>query len=84
MMSVKIGTSGFSYNSWFEPNVFYPSGIRTLRDQLRYYVTQFNMVTISNTYESDPDTSLYEEWAGVAASENKNFSFVVIDRKSVV
>lgn len=75
-ISVKIGTSGFSYSSWFSPNVFYPPNVRTLSDQLRYYVTRFNMVTISNTYESDPDTSLYEEWAAIAG-ENKNFSFVV-------
>lgn len=80
-MRILIGTTGFSYEDWNGPNVFYQSTTDTLESQLCYYMTRFDMLTISSTYESQPCANMYTEWANLALKTRKDFSFVVIAPK---
>lgn len=80
--SIMIGTAGFSYDNWTDPDVFYPPETTTIKEQLRYYASKFNMLTISSTYESHPQSSLYTEWADIVLNARTDFLFVVVAPKS--
>lgn len=80
-MNILIGTTGFSYRDWHFPGVFYPPNTITVEDQLRYYMSKFDILTISSTYEDVPATSMYETWAKIALEEKPGFSFIVVAPK---
>lgn len=80
-MNILIGTTGFSYRDWHFPGVFYPPNTITVEDQLRYYISKFDILTISSTYEDVPATSMYETWAKIALEEKPGFSFIVVAPK---
>lgn len=82
-MRILIGTTGFSYDDWTGPEVFYPPEIETIGDQLCYYMSRFDMLTISSTYEEQPDAALYTDWAKFALKAKKDFSFVVVAPEKV-
>lgn len=83
-VKIYIGTAGFSFQEWLQPEIFYPENIgeECVFDQLRYYSTQFNMLTISSTYlGGNPSYSLYEQWID-SVSENPEFKFIITTPKN--
>lgn len=63
------------------PEIFYPDTTETVGDQMKYYASRFDMLTISSTYNTDdPPEILYTQWVG-AVSHNPNFRFVVVAPK---
>ncbi len=70
-MTLRIGTSGFSFADWIGP--FYPAGLK--RDALLdFYATQFDCVEINSTYYGIPAPRTFER---MAARTPPEFRFVV-------
>ena len=59
-MSVKAGTSGFSYKEWKGP--FYPEKLAN-KDMLAYYAGELPTVEINNTFYRLPRSEVLENWA---------------------
>jgi uncharacterized protein YecE (DUF72 family) len=59
MARVLIGTSGWHYDSWRGP--FYPAGV-TLKDQLRYYASQFQTTELNGVFYRTPTTEAVKSW----------------------
>ena len=59
MARVLIGTSGWHYDSWRGP--FYPKGV-TLKDQLRYYASQFQTTELNGVFYRTPTVEAVKSW----------------------
>ena len=59
-MSVRTGTSGFSYKDW-KP-AFYPKDLPA-KDFLTHYATKLACVEVNNTFYKRPDKKVLESWA---------------------
>lgn len=59
-MSIRIGTSGYSYDAW--KRRFYPRGTRSA-DQLAFYATCFPVVELNTTYYGMPTAAGMERMA---------------------
>jgi uncharacterized protein YecE (DUF72 family) len=59
MPSIRIGTSGWSYDDWVGP--FYPSGTRP-GDYLRHYAEHFDLVEVDSTYYRTPSPNMVRGW----------------------
>jgi uncharacterized protein YecE (DUF72 family) len=59
MARVLIGTSGWHYDSWRGP--FYPEGV-TLKDQLRYYASQFQTTELNGVFYRTPTVEAVKSW----------------------
>lgn len=68
---LKIGTSGWSYDSW--TGDFYPKGT-SKSDMLEYYVQQFNSVEINATFYRLPFENMVKGWRNKAPDD---FSYSV-------
>ena len=58
-MTLKIGTSGWSYDHW--ENVLYPPGLPA-RDRLQYYVARFNTVELNASFYRWPRETSFASW----------------------
>jgi uncharacterized protein YecE (DUF72 family) len=58
-MSVRIGTSGWSYDHW--EGVLYPPGLRT-SDRLAHYVAEFGTVELNASFYRWPRDSSFASW----------------------
>jgi len=56
---IRIGTSGWHYGSWRGP--FYPEQVK-VKEQLAFYVTQFNTAEINNSFYRLPTLKAVEQW----------------------
>ncbi len=72
-MTIKVGTSGFSFDDWKE--VIYPSRLRK-EDWLRYYERElgFNVLEVNFTYYTLPSPRSLE---GMSNKTSEHFQFVV-------
>ena len=70
-MTVRIGTSGYSYDEW--KGNFYPEKFAA-KDMLRYYAERFPTVEINNTFYRMPKEELLQSWAGQVP---ESFLFVI-------
>lgn len=70
-MNIRIGTSGYSYDSW--KNTFYPAGLRG-SEQLSYYASCFPVVELNTTYYGMPKAETLERMMERAPA---GFEFVV-------
>ena len=70
-MTIRIGTSGFSFADWIGP--FYPVGLKR-EALLEFYATQFDCVEINSTYYGIPAPGTF---AKMAARTPPEFRFVV-------
>jgi uncharacterized protein YecE (DUF72 family) len=66
-MKVGKGAARFGTASWTDPTmtvpgVFYPSGLKTAEDRLRFYASQFSMVEVDATYYALPYKRMAETW----------------------
>lgn len=59
MARVLIGTSGWHYDSWRGP--FFPKGL-LLKDQLRYYATQFATAELNGVFYRTPTPEAVQGW----------------------
>lgn len=59
MARVLIGTSGWHYDSWRGP--FFPEGL-PLKQQLRYYATQFETTELNGVFYRTPTPEAVETW----------------------
>ncbi len=75
-MSIRIGTSGFSFRDWVGP--FYPERLRP-RDMLAYYASQFSAVEINSTYYRIPPPETFARMVDVTGPE---FEFMVKAHRS--
>lgn len=73
MGRIRLGTSGYSFNSW--RGAVYPSHIKS-RDMLTYYIEQFrlNSVEINYTYYTMPSAKVFSHFAGMSP---EGFDFTV-------
>jgi len=69
MPSIRVGTSGWSYQDWIGP--FYPPGTPA-RDFLSWYADRFNTVEVDSTFYATPPASRAAHWA---ASTPADFRF---------
>jgi uncharacterized protein YecE (DUF72 family) len=76
-MKVKIGTSGYSFDSW--AGIFYPPGLSP-RKRLEFYSTYFSVVEINVSFYRLLPSSVFE---GMAKKVPGDFSFMVkMNRRS--
>ncbi|WP_024511301.1 DUF72 domain-containing protein [Bradyrhizobium sp. ARR65] len=59
MARILIGTSGWHYDSWRGP--FFPKGL-PLKDQLRYYASQFSTTELNGVFYRTPTEEAVEAW----------------------
>jgi uncharacterized protein YecE (DUF72 family) len=59
MAETRIGTSGWHYDSWKGP--FFPRGLK-LKDQLRYYATQFSTTELNGVFYRTPTVEAVKAW----------------------
>lgn len=58
--TIRIGTSGWSYDDWVGP--FYPAGTGT-GDYLNYYASQWDTVEVDSTFYRPPSRRMVQGWA---------------------
>ncbi len=73
-MSIRVGTSGFSFADW--RGNFYPADIDKGR-LLDYYVQKFDTVEINSTYYGIPQPRVFENMARKAGKARGKFDFMV-------
>lgn len=79
--NVYISTSGFIYDSWRLPDVFYPENVPS--DQcLEFYSSVFDSLTVTSTFFGQPSQALYERWID-KVSKNQNFKFLILAPKNL-
>ena len=66
-VKVGRGEARFGTASWTDPTmtaagVFYPPGMKTAEDRLRYYASQFPIVEVDTTYYALPYKRVAEAW----------------------
>jgi uncharacterized protein YecE (DUF72 family) len=59
---VRFGTASWTDPTMTAPGVFYPVGLKTAEDRLRYYASQFSMVEVDSTYYALPPRRTAESW----------------------
>ena len=60
---IRIGTAGWTDRTLLPAGLFYPDGIDTPEDRLRYYASQFPLVEIDSSYYGLPVRRNSELWA---------------------
>jgi uncharacterized protein YecE (DUF72 family) len=60
MSKVRIGTSGWHYQSWWGP--FFPEGVRK-KDALRYYASQFSATELNAPFYRTPTLKAVKGWS---------------------
>ncbi len=59
MARIRIGTSGWHYESWRGP--FFPSGLM-VKHQLSYYASQFGTTELNGVFYRTPSAQTVESW----------------------
>jgi uncharacterized protein YecE (DUF72 family) len=59
MAGIRIGTSGWHYNSWRGP--FFPDGL-PLKHQLQYYASQFSTTELNGVFYRTPTPEAVQNW----------------------
>jgi uncharacterized protein YecE (DUF72 family) len=60
---IRVGTCSWTEKSLIKSGEFYPKGMRTAEDRLRYYAGNFSTVEVDSTYYAIPGTSASSLWA---------------------
>jgi uncharacterized protein YecE (DUF72 family) len=58
----RFGTASWTDPTMIVPGVFYPPGLKTAEDRLRFYASQFSMVEVDATYYALPYRRMAEAW----------------------
>jgi uncharacterized protein YecE (DUF72 family) len=60
---LRIGTASWTDPTITKGGVFYPRGVSSSEDRLRYYASQFSTVEVDSTYYSLPERAIASLWA---------------------
>jgi uncharacterized protein YecE (DUF72 family) len=60
---IRIGTASWTDPTMVRGNVFYPRGVSSAEDRLRYYAEQFPVVEVDSSYYSLPERATARLWA---------------------
>ncbi len=60
---IRIGTASWTDPTMVRGNVFYPRGVSSAADRLRYYAEQFPVVEVDSSYYSLPERATAKLWA---------------------
>jgi uncharacterized protein YecE (DUF72 family) len=61
---IRIGTAGWTDRTLLPAGLFYPDGVDTAEDRLRYYASRFPLVEIDSSYYGLPVRRNSELWVG--------------------
>src|SRR2546427_6712299 len=59
---VRFGTASWTDPTMTAPGVFYPKGVSTAEERLRFYASQFPVVEVDSTYYALPYKKTAESW----------------------
>jgi uncharacterized protein YecE (DUF72 family) len=60
---IRVGTASWTDPTMVRGNVFYPRGVSSAEQRLRYYADEFSVVEVDATYYSLPERANAERWA---------------------
>ena len=60
---IRVGTASWTDPTITKGGVFYPRGVTSSEDRLRYYASQFPTVEVDSTYYSLPERAIAALWA---------------------
>jgi uncharacterized protein YecE (DUF72 family) len=60
---IRVGTASWTDPTITKGGVFYPRGVTSSEDRLRYYASQFPVVEVDSTYYSLPERAIAALWA---------------------
>ena len=60
---IRVGTASWTDPTITKGGVFYPRGVSSSEDRLRYYASQFPTVEVDSTYYSLPERAIATLWA---------------------
>src|SRR5689334_4340633 len=60
---IRVGTASWTDPTMMRGNVFYPRGVSTAADRLRFYAEQFPVVEVDSSYYSLPERATAALWA---------------------
>src|SRR3982751_4142026 len=60
---IRIGTASWTDPTSTKGGIFYPRGVSSSEDRLRYYASQFPVVEVDSTYYSLPERAIAALWA---------------------
>jgi uncharacterized protein YecE (DUF72 family) len=60
---LRVGTASWTDPTITKGGVFYPRGVSSSEDRLRYYASQFPVVEVDSTYYSLPEPAIAALWA---------------------
>ena len=60
---IRVGTASWTDPTIVKSGVFYPRGVSSAEDRLRYYADQFPVVEVDSTYYSLPERAIAALWA---------------------
>jgi uncharacterized protein YecE (DUF72 family) len=59
---VRVGTASWTDPTMTAPGVFYPKGVSTAEERLRFYASQFRLVEVDSTYYALPNPHTAKIW----------------------
>ncbi|MEJ2695640.1 MAG: DUF72 domain-containing protein [Candidatus Sulfobium sp.] len=60
---IRVGTCSWTEKTLIKSGEFYPGGMRSAEDRLRYYAENFSTVEVDSTYYAIPNTTTSSLWA---------------------
>jgi uncharacterized protein YecE (DUF72 family) len=63
MSNIHVGTCSWAEKSLIESGEFYPKGVSSAEDRLKYYASHFDTVEVDSTYYAIPALHTTELWA---------------------
>lgn len=60
---IRVGIASWTDPTMVRNRVFYPRGVTTAEDRLRYYAEQFSVVEVDSTYYALPERAIARLWA---------------------
>lgn len=61
-MPIRVGTAGWTDPSLIKSGLFYPKGVNSAEERLRYYASRFPMVEVDSSYYALPSESNARLW----------------------
>ncbi len=63
MAEIRVGTCSWTDKTLLESKTFYPPGLKTAEDRLKFYAQHFNTVEVDSTFYALPARRNAELWA---------------------
>ncbi len=59
---IRVGIAAWTEPTLVKPGVFYPQGVTSAEDRLRYYASRFTLAEVDSTYYALPARQMVELW----------------------